>query len=139
MEVDALPVDNGASDVKVLLGVELPLFGRRGARIAAARARVAAATAEADATRARIGAARTAAHTRWTVAQRRAAAFVDELVPAQTRSTDLVRAAYVAGELDLASVLQAERDLLTVESDRVEAEVDAARAWAALERVGGAP
>jgi cobalt-zinc-cadmium efflux system outer membrane protein len=139
MEVDALAPDDTPSDVKVLLGVEIPLFGRRGGRIDAARARVAAATAEADAERARLRANQSAALARWSVAQRRATAFIEELVPAQTRSTDLVRAAYTAGESDLSTMLQAERDLLAVQSERVEAEVDAARAWATLERLGGAP
>jgi len=137
VEVDALDPGRAPTDVLVGLTVDLPLLGRRGAAVDAARVQVAAEEAQAAAVRARLAGGLVAAERRWAAASQRAASFRAELVPAQERSTELVRAAYQGGQSDLAAVIQAERDLLAVRGDAVEAELAAAQAWAEREHASG--
>lgn len=140
VEVDAFEATGAPTDVLVSLAVDLPLFGRGARRVAAARARVAAEEATATALARQVSAEVTAARRRWDAATRRVRGLTDELVPAQERAAALTREAYREGEADLVTVIQTERDLLEVRGEQVDAEVDAAEAWADLERVaGGAP
>jgi outer membrane protein TolC len=91
----------------------------------------------ADAIHAQLSAELVAAQRRWDAARRRASSFGTKLVPAQERSTELVRKAYAAGEVDLSAVIQSERDLLDVRAEALAADLAAAEAWATLERAAG--
>ncbi len=137
LEVDTFDPNSGATNLLVDLTVDLPLWGRGRAREHAARARVSAEEAEANALRSQLAAELVAAQRRWAAGRRRAASFGTKLVPAQERSTELVRKAYAAGEVDLAAVIQSERDLLDVRAEALAAELAAAEAWATLERAAG--
>lgn len=136
-EVDTLVPGGGPTDVLVGVSVDLPLWGRGRARVNAARERLRAEQAEAEAVRSQLAAELVAAQRRWAAARQRATSFTTAIVPAQERSSDLVGKAYAAGEVELASVIQSERDLLDVRAEAVAADVAAAEAWAALERAAG--
>lgn len=139
-EVDTLDPRGAPTDVRVGLAVDLPFGGRGRARVHAAGARLRAEQAEADAVRSQLTAELVAAQRRWAAARQRATSFTTAIVPAQERSSDLVRKAYAAGEVELASVIQSERDLLDVRAESLAADIAAAEAWTALERaVGGNP
>ncbi|MEZ4400587.1 MAG: TolC family protein [Kofleriaceae bacterium] len=123
LEADALAPDGGPPDLRILVGVELPLFGRGHDQVAAARAAVASATADATAVVGEVATATAVARRAVELALRYAARHRDELVPAQERATALARAAYQAGAIDLASVIAAERERVAVRTDAVDAEL----------------
>src|SRR6185436_2918600 len=89
VEVDALDRGGAPTDVRAGLSLELPLFGRGGARVDAGRAAVRAAQAEHGATRARLEGALVAAQRRLAAAVERARAFRDQVLPAQERAAAL--------------------------------------------------
>jgi outer membrane protein TolC len=125
------------NDYRVGLTLELPLFGRGGARQEAAEASRRAALAERDRTAAALDAALVAAYRRWQQARALARDLDDDAVPAQREAARLAREAYREGQGGLAAVLEADRTLAEAEAEAVAARADAAIARAELEWAAG--
>ena len=125
------------TDVLVALSLELPVFARIGDRARSARATAAAERARLAVTEAELGAGLVAAYRRWQAATEKLAGLEKEVVPAQERAAELSAQAYRAGARDLASALQADRDLTAVRAEVNAARADAAMAWAELQLASG--
>jgi len=128
------------NDYRVGLTLELPLFGRGGARQQAAEASRAAALAERARTIAALDGELVAAYRRYQQARTLARDLDDNVLPAQREAANLTREAYREGQGGLAAVLEADRTLIDAEVEAIGARADAAIAradlmWAA----GGAP
>ncbi|MBK9032418.1 MAG: TolC family protein [Myxococcales bacterium] len=140
LEVDALDRRGDPDDVRASLVVEVPLFGRAGARARAARAEVAVAVAELSARTQALTGELIAAQRRARATAARAQRFELEVLPAQELATAQALAAYRAGATDLIAALVAGRELLAVRAEVTEARYQAAVAQAALARaLGGGP
>jgi outer membrane protein TolC len=128
------------TDVKIGLGVELPLFGHTGAAQRAAEASRRAASEERQAALGDLGAGLVAAYRRCEAAIERARALGDEVVPAQRELARLAREAYQEGEVGLYGALEADRSLAETELELIEARADAAMLRAELDwAMGVAP
>ncbi|MCE9576621.1 MAG: TolC family protein, partial [Deltaproteobacteria bacterium] len=137
VEIDAFDDTLPGTDARIGVSLELPLFGRGGAQVAAARAARVARTAEARAIDATLGARLEIAHRRWTAATRRARSMRDDVLPIEEKAAALAQAAYREGARDLTTVLEAERALLAVRAEVVDAAVAAALAETEVELAAG--
>jgi len=131
------PTNGGATDALVGLALELPVFARIGDRARAARATSAAQRARLTVAQTELGAGLAAAFERWRAAVETLGALEHEVVPAQERAAALSAQAYREGARDLASALQAERDLAAVRAEVNAARADAAVTWEDLQRAAG--
>jgi outer membrane protein TolC len=131
------PPGCGYTDVMVGVALELPLFSHLGDKVRAAQATRAAEAARLAATEAELGGALEAAFVRWQAATAALRALRDVVLPAQERAAKLSAQAYREGARDLATAVQAERDLLAVQRDVNSAQADAATAWVELETAAG--
>jgi outer membrane protein TolC len=131
------------TDAMVGLSLDLPLFSRVGAHARSAQATAAAERARLAVTEAQLGSGLVASYRRWQAATEKLAALLRDVVPAQERAATLSAQAYREGARDLASALQADRDLAAVRAEVNAARTDVAAAWIELqvasgEEVGGA-
>ena len=131
------PTNGGATDALVGLAIELPVFARIGDRVRAAHATSAAQRARLAVTETELAAELAAAFERWRAAVETLDALEHEVVPAQERAAALSAQAYREGARDLASALQAERDLAAVRAEVNAARADAAVTWEDLQRAAG--
>ena len=140
LEVDALDRRGDPDDLRATVVLELPLFGRTGAKVAAAQAEAAVAAAEGRARTQGLAGALVAAHRKATAAADRATLLARDVLPAQELAAAQAQQAYREGAADLTSALVAARELLAVRVEVVDAIHDAAVAHAALTHaIGGAP
>lgn len=126
------------TDVLVALNLELPLFARIGDRARSAEATAAAERARLAVTDAELGSGLVAAYRRWQAASEKLAGLEKDVLPAQEKAATLSAQAYREGARDLASALQADRDLSAVRAEINGARADAATAWAELQLASGA-
>jgi outer membrane protein TolC len=131
------PTNADKTDALIGVTIDLPVFARIGDRVRAARATVAAAHARLAVTETELGAELAAAFERWQAAVATLGALEHEVVPAQERAAALSAQAYREGARDLASALQAERDLAAVRAEVNAARADAAVAWEDLQLAAG--
>jgi cobalt-zinc-cadmium efflux system outer membrane protein len=131
------PTNEDKTDGLIGVTLELPLFARIGDRVRAARATSAAQRARLAATEIDLGAGLAAAFERWRAAVDTLGALEHDVVPAQERAAALSAQAYREGARDLASALQAERDLAAVRAEVNAARADAAVAWEDLQLAAG--
>ncbi|HEU4731819.1 MAG TPA: TolC family protein [Kofleriaceae bacterium] len=131
------PTNEDRTDAMVGVALELPVFARIGDRVRAARQTSAAQRARLAATETELGAELAAAFERWRAASDTLAGLERDVVPAQERAAALSAQAYREGARDLASALQAERDLASVRAEVNTARADAAVAWEDLQRAAG--
>lgn len=131
------PTNENKTDAMVGVVVELPLFARIGDRVRAAHATLAAQRARLAVTETELGAGLAAAYERWRAAIDTLGALERDVVPAQERAAALTAQAYREGARDLASALQAERDLAAVRAEVNTARADAAAAWEDLQLAAG--
>jgi cobalt-zinc-cadmium efflux system outer membrane protein len=133
----------GRNDARVGIALELPIFAHVGDKARAARAAEAAQRARLAVTETQLGAGLYAAYRRWQAASERLRSLERDVVPAQERAAALSAQAFREGARDLASALQAARDLAAVRAEINGARADAAIAFADLQlavgdEVGGA-
>lgn len=131
------PTNEDRTDAMVGVVLELPVFARIGDRARAARATLAAQRARLAVTDAELGAGLAAAYERWRAAVDTLGGLERDVVPAQERAAALSAQAYREGARDLASALQAERDLAAVRAEVNAARADAATAWEDLQLAAG--
>jgi len=131
------PTNNDKTDALVGVAIELPVFARIGDRVRAARATSAVQRARLAVTEGELGAELASAFERWRAAVETLDALEHEVVPAQERAAALSAQAYREGARDLASALQAERDLAAVRAEVNAARADAAVAWEDLQLAAG--
>lgn len=124
-------------DVRVLLNMEVPLFGRRSAARDTAAAVRAAAQADRSSVMAAARGALVAAYRRYRAAQQRAQSFSEYVLPAAQHAARLAEIAYEQGEGDLVSVLDAERSLADAKQQWVDARLTAAATLADLTLAAG--
>jgi outer membrane protein TolC len=125
------------TDARVGVALDLPLFAHVGDRERAARARAAAERARLFVVETELGSGLVATYQRWQATTERLHALEHDVVPAQERAATLSAQAYREGARDLASALQAERDLAAVRVEVNAARADAAAAYAALQLAVG--
>lgn len=125
------------TDVLVGLSLDLPVFARVGARTRSAAATAAAERARLAVTETQLGAGLVAAYRRWQAAAETLAALEKDIVPAQERAARLSAQAYREGARDLASALQASRELTAVRAEVIASRADLATAWAELQVSAG--
>ncbi len=125
------------TDVMVGIGFDLPMFARIGDRARSARAAAAAERARLAVTETQLGAGLVAAYRRWQAASEKLVGLQHDIVPAQERAALLSAQAYREGARDLASALQADRDLTAVRAEVIAARADVATAWAELQVAAG--
>ena len=125
------------SDARIGVALELPLFAHVGDKARAARATEAAQRARLAVTETQLGAGLYAAYRRWQAASERLRALEHDVVPAQERAAALSAQAFREGARDLASALQAARDLAAVRAEINGARADAAVAFADLQLAAG--
>ena len=135
--VSALDPTTPGTDVQVALSLELPVFAHTGDRVRAARAAAAAERARLGVIETELGAGLAACYRRWQAASERVEVLENDVLPAQARAADLAAQAYREGARDLASALQANRDLTAVRAEVIAARADLAMAWADLHDVAG--
>jgi len=131
------PTNEHKTDVMVGIAIELPLFSHIGDRVRMARALEDVQRARLAVTDTELGAGLVVAFRRWQAASDKLQAIERDVVPAQERAAALSATAYREGARDLASALQAERDLAAVRADRNAARADAAGAFADLQLAVG--
>jgi outer membrane protein TolC len=131
------PTNEHKTDALIGVTLDLPVFARIGDRVRAARATSAAQRARLIATETDLGAGLAAAFERWRAAVDTLGALEHDVVPAQERAAALSAQAYREGARDLASALQAERDLAAVRAEVNAARADAAVAWEDLQLAAG--
>ena len=125
------------TDLFAGLSIEVPVFGHVGAQVRAAERDAAAERARASAVDAELAGTLVAAYRRWQAASERATALERDVVPAQTKASALAAQAFREGARDLATALQAARDLAAVETEVASARIDAAAAWVDVELAAG--
>jgi len=124
-------------EVRVLLNLDVPLFGRRSAARDTASAEHAAAQADRTSLMARARGALVAAYRRYQAAQGRALGFAENVVPAAKDAARLAEVAYQQGQSGLVSVLDAQRSLADAQREWLDARLTAATALADLNRAAG--
>jgi len=125
------------TDARIGIALDLPVFARIGDRARAARATAQAQRARLAALDADLGGRLSAAHARWRGASERLTALEREVLPAHDRAAALSMQAYREGARDLASALDAERDLTAVRAEINDARAAAALAFAELAQAAG--
>jgi outer membrane protein TolC len=126
------------TDVLVGVSLDLPVFARIGARVRAEQARAAAARTRLAETDARLDAAIVGAYERWQAAIETLGSLERDILPAQERASTLSAQAYREGARDLATALQASRDLAAVRAEVAAARTEAADAWLDVQNASGA-
>ena len=137
-QVSAFDPGTPGTDVLVAVSFELPVFAHLGDRARSLRATAAAERARVAVTHAQLAGELVAAYRRWQGAGERVTALEHDILPAQERAAQLSAQAYREGARDLASALQADRDLSAVRAEIIAAQADLAEAWAALQDAAGA-
>lgn len=127
------------TDVAGIFSMELPLFGKRLAARRTAEAERSTAAADLDQTRASALGALVVAYRRCEAAASRAQAFATGVVPAEREADRMAHTAYAQGQTGLVAVLQADRALLDVEGELIDARAEAAVAHADLVQAAGGP
>jgi len=125
------------TDAAVGVTLELPIFARVGDKARAARAQEAAEKARLVAIDAELAAGLFATYRRWQAATEKLDALVRDVLPAQERAAALSAQAFREGARDLASALQAQRDLAAVNAELNAARANAAAAFADLQLATG--
>lgn len=125
------------TDVMVALSLDVPVFARIGTRIRSASATAAAERARLAVTESQLGAGLVAAYRRWQAAAETLAALEKTIIPAHERAAQLSAQAYRERARDLASALQASRELTAVRAEVIAARADLATAWADLQVSSG--
>lgn len=130
--------DSGKDAVSVTVGLSIPLWRfAESATEAAARAESRALYAERDALVLARQAEVDVVLTRIRDAVRRVRLYRDTLLPQAETVLEATLAGYQIGEVPLASVLIAQRELLEIQLGRFEAQASHAKAWAVLEHLVG--
>lgn len=127
------------NDYAVGVTLELPLWGHGSAAVRAAQAHQHAAALERERQLAAADGQLVAAYRRAQAALARAHALGDDVVPAQREAASLAHAAFSEGQTGLVVVLEAERALLEVELEALDAQADSALARSELEWAAGGP
>jgi cobalt-zinc-cadmium efflux system outer membrane protein len=125
------------TDAAIGVTLELPIFAHVGDKARAARAIEASQRARLAVTDTALGAGLYAAYRNWQAASERLRALEHDVVPAQERAAALSAQAYREGARDLASALQAARDLAAVRAEINSGRADAAAAFADLQLAVG--
>lgn len=125
------------TDASVGVSIELPIFAHVGDRVRAARAQETVERARLAATDVQLKAGVHAAYRRWQAASDRVIALERDVLPAQQRAAALSAQAFREGARDLASALQAQRDLAAVQAEVNAARADAATAFSELQLAAG--
>jgi cobalt-zinc-cadmium efflux system outer membrane protein len=125
------------TDAMVGVALELPIFSHNGDKARAARAQEAAERARLAVTETTLGAGLQAAYRTWQAATERLHSLERDVGPAQERAAALSAQAFREGARDLASALQAARDLDAVRAEINNARADAAAAFADLQLAVG--
>lgn len=128
-----------ATDYRIGIAAEIPLFGHGTAAVHAAEARLATAEVERTTATAKVGAALARARARFAAATALSTSLAGEVLPAQLEAADLSRAAYREGQTGLVVMLEAERALADAEAEAIDARADAALAYVELAWASGAP
>lgn len=136
-QISAADPTTSGIDALVAVSVELPMFAHTRDRARAARASASAERARLVVTETELGAGLLAAYHRWQGASETVAALDGTIVPAQVRAAELSAQAYREGQRDLASALQADRDLAAVRAEQLAARADLAAAWVELQDASG--
>jgi cobalt-zinc-cadmium efflux system outer membrane protein len=136
-QVSAHDPTQPGTDVLVALSLEVPVFAHVGDRVRSARATAGAERARELVTDAQLDAGLVAAYRRWQSAAEQLAALESTIVPAQQKAQTLAHQAYREGALNLAAVLQTDRDLAAVRAEVITARTDLAAAWVSLQDAAG--
>ncbi|MDW7711485.1 MAG: TolC family protein [Deferrisomatales bacterium] len=128
-----------SDDTALILGVSipLPLFDRNQGTIAAARSRAAQARAEERSALLQAKAALAAAHQKMSAARAEAGALRDDILPASKLALESAEYGYRAGKFGLLDVLDAQRTLVAVQEQYLEALRAFHRAASEMERLLG--
>lgn len=126
------------TDLLVGVSLVLPIFARIGARVRAEEARAAAARTRLAETDGQLDAAIVGSYERWQAAIETLGALEQDILPAQERASTLAAQAYQEGARDLATALQASRDLAAVRAEVAAARTEAANAWLDVQNATGA-
>ena len=127
----AKPTDRGA-EYTALLGIELPLFSRRGAEVDAARQDLRAAEAWLRAARARAFSEGQSEMASWRWAEAQLDLHSNRLLPQDETSFELARASYMNGRGEFSAVLDAFRAWLDDRTHRASIEADRFVTWARI-------
>ncbi|MEO8705439.1 MAG: TolC family protein [Kofleriaceae bacterium] len=136
-QVSAYDPTQPGVDVLVGLAIELPIFAHVGARVRAARATGSVERARLAVAETQLAGGLVAAYRRWQSASEQLAGLERDIVPAQEQAAVLSQQAYREGARDLASALQADRDLAAVRAEVIATRSDVATAWLALLEAAG--
>lgn len=129
----------GRRQAVVGIALPLPLFDRKGDRLAAARERGAQAEAELEAARLSASSALAAAHARYLQASGEARLLEDEVAPEARSVYELTLKGFEYGKFGFIEVLDAQRTWFQASARAWQALREAWRAWAELERLAGSP
>ncbi|HEY4243605.1 MAG TPA: TolC family protein [Kofleriaceae bacterium] len=129
--------DGHGTDLLAGVTLELPIFAHVGDQLRAAAATTTVAKARLAATDAQLAGGLVASYRTWEAARDSAAALAAEVVPAQEKATALAEQAFREGARDLATALQAERDLAAVRAELAGARAELAMAWIELQVAAG--
>lgn len=137
-EVSIAKRDNvGVSGPIVGLSFSIPLWDRKEGAIAAARSKVEESEATLRAARLQIRQSLLTAYRSWETATKQVDAFAQGLVVQAEEAATLAERSYQEGAGDLLGVLDAQRSLLTVRRDYVQALFNRDLAWVTVERAAG--
>lgn len=131
------PTLPGGPELRTMLNLDLPLFGRRSAARDTAEAERTAAQADRASLLSRERGTLVAAYRRYQAAQLQARNFARDVVPAAEDAARLSEVAYQGGQGGLVSVLDAERALADIKREWVDARLTAATALADLQLATG--
>ncbi|CAN7399856.1 TolC family protein [Massilia sp. LjRoot122] len=127
----------GRSQTVVGLSVPLPLFNRNQGALQASLARADKAQAEFDAERLRLHQALADAHQRAQLSREQVRSMREEILPAAQRVFDAAVTGFEAGKFGFLDVLDAQRTLLQIRTQYIQALYERYRAVADLGRLAG--
>jgi cobalt-zinc-cadmium efflux system outer membrane protein len=127
----------GRSQTVVGLSVPLPLFNRNQGALQASLARADKAQAEFDAERLRLHQALADAHQRAQLTREQVRSMREEILPAAQRVFDAAVTGFEAGKFGFLDVLDAQRTLLQIRTQYIQALYERYRAVADLGRLAG--
>lgn len=132
------PPDSGKDAVVLGGGIQIPLWqGSYGDDVKAAKARAKSARYRKRAQLDRAEAALTAVYSRTVDEARRVFFYQSTLIPQADAAYDSVLGAYTTGEATVAQTLLAQKDVLEIHVQVIEARATHASAWAQLENIVG--
>lgn len=131
------PTNDNRTDAYGGLVLDVPLFGHVGDQVTAADRDAAAAKLRLGAVDSELAGKLVAAYEHWRAASERVTALDRDVMPAQQRAAQQAQQAFREGARDLATALQATRDLTSVAGELANARIDAAQAWIDLELAAG--